>query len=156
MPYLGGSSPCPAARLVARAPAGTNALGAGTGGGRRQPEYRVADRGRGEVPPGDERLEIGRGHHVRLPGGATVGRAILNLAPSELRNAPWYSSPVARAPTIFVYVFPYNIRYSQSPATVPTLGEIREIPWFFALPSTPIPWTWRAVRNGFPRIADSP
>ena len=30
------------------------------------PDYAVADRGRGEVPSGGERLESGRGHHVRL------------------------------------------------------------------------------------------
>ena len=52
---------CPAARLVARAPVGTRAPGTGTVGERMQPDHPFADRGRGEVPPGGERLEAGPG-----------------------------------------------------------------------------------------------
>ena len=50
---------CPAARLVARAPAGTRAPGTGTGGERMEPDHPIADRGHGEVPPGGERFEAG-------------------------------------------------------------------------------------------------
>ena len=76
MPGPGESNPCPAARLVARAPAGTRAPGTGTVGERRQPDHPVADRGRGEVPPGGERFEAGRGHHVPLPGDVVQPAAV--------------------------------------------------------------------------------
>ena len=45
-----GLSGCPATRLVAWGPAGTRALGTGTGGERRQPCHPVIDRRRGDGP----------------------------------------------------------------------------------------------------------
>ena len=68
MPPPGGSDPYPGARLAARAPAGTKAVGTGTGGERRQPDHPVADRGRGEVPSGGEPLEAGRATTYVSPG----------------------------------------------------------------------------------------
>ena len=50
--------------------------GTGTDGERRQPDHPFADRGRGEIPPGGERLEAGRRHHVRLPGDVVQPAAV--------------------------------------------------------------------------------
>ena len=45
--------------------------------GHRQPDRPwSADRGRGEVPPGGERREAGRGHYARLPGGVMQPAAV--------------------------------------------------------------------------------
>ena len=95
-PASAGSNPGPGARLLARAPAGTKAVGTGTGGERRPPDHPVADRGRGEIRPGGERLEAGRGHHLRLPGDvvqpAAVGvdryGAVARPGPHPRRRAP--------------------------------------------------------------------
>ena len=76
MPGLGRSNPCPAARLVVRAPAGTKAVGTGTGGERVQPDHPVADRGRDEVPPGGERLEAGRRPPRTSPGDVVQPAAV--------------------------------------------------------------------------------
>ena len=65
--------------------------------GHRQPDHPwSADRGRGEVPPGGERREAGRGHHARLPGGvmqpAAVGveryEAVAQPCPYPRRRSP--------------------------------------------------------------------
>ena len=55
-------------RAARRTGSGRDAGGTSTGADRGQPDHPVADRDRGEIPPGGARFEAGRGHHVPLPG----------------------------------------------------------------------------------------
>ena len=49
-----------------------------------QPGHPVADRGRGGVPPGGDRLEADRGHHVRFPGAVVQPATDIMAKPLQL------------------------------------------------------------------------